>query len=157
MSATQVPVPQVAPGWQCVPGPQAAGQMFLQLSACGSQHWPLAQLGALGSQPAPEGGWQTPLTQRYPAGQGLSEPLSQPVPPPPSWQCPPTQVWPGLHCWLSEQLLLPAAWMVTWKLTAAPPAPDCAVMSGMISGDWVARRKTCASPPLPVWVVADLP
>ena len=63
VSLTQEPVPQVAPGWQCVPAAQVAGQTFLQARLDGSQHWPLAQLGALGSQVVFEGGWQTLPTQ----------------------------------------------------------------------------------------------
>src|SRR5205085_10494934 len=63
-SGTQLPSPQLPPGWQCVPGAQLAGHASLHASAAPSQHCPLAQTGAEGLHPPPGGGWQIPNAHR---------------------------------------------------------------------------------------------
>ena len=84
---TQVPVPQVAPGTQCVLAAQT-GQSGMQVSDAGSQHEPLVQLGALGSHCAPVGGSQRGpswvWTQISPEGQASSLPMSHTEPLPTS-------------------------------------------------------------------------
>src|SRR5256712_14005963 len=78
-SGTQEPSPQVSAGSQCVPAAQLMGQTSRQTSADASQHLPLPQAGASGSQ-LTSAGSQTPPAQANPGGQGLrgSAPLAPP-------------------------------------------------------------------------------
>ena len=97
------------------------GQASRQRSADASQHFPLPQAGASGSQ-LPSAGSQTPPAQANPGGQGLRG--SAQLEPPSSAHRggSPVQTWPGAHCAFALQD--PAAWTVTLKSTGGPPAID---------------------------------
>src|SRR5207253_866052 len=107
-----------------MPAAQLRGQASRQTRADGSQHFPLPQAGARGSQVRPAGS-QTPTTQVNPGGQGLRG-SSQLEPPSSAHRGgSPVQIWPGEHCAFALQD--PPAWTVTLKSTGAPPAIDCAI------------------------------
>src|SRR2546430_13233523 len=130
-----------------MPAAQLRGQTSRQTRADGSQHFPLPQAGACGSQ-VPRAGSQTRRAQVNPGGQGLrgSSQLEPPSSGHPGGS--PVQIWPGEHCGFALQD--PPAWTVTLKSTGAPPAIDCAVTCQGPSAAGVVTRKTCALPPAPV-------
>src|SRR2546428_5434916 len=120
-SGTQEPSPQVSAGSQCVPAAQLMGQTSRQTSADASQHLPLPQAGASGSQ-LTSAGSQTPPAQANPGGQGLRG--SAQLEPPSSAHLggSPVQTWPRAH--RAFALQDPAAWAVTLNSTGRPPAID---------------------------------
>src|SRR6266446_3406749 len=150
-SGTQAPSPHPTPGSQCMPAAQLRGQTSRQTRADGSQHFPLPQAGACGSQ-VPPAGSQTPRAQVNPGGQGLRG--SSQLEPPSSAHLggSPVQIWPGEHCAFALQD--PPAWTVTLKSTGAPPAIDCAVTCQGPSAAGVVTRNACALPPAPVCAMA---
>src|SRR6185369_1647114 len=105
----------------------------LQIREAASQHCPIPQEEASGSQPEPAGGSQAPATHSKPGGQGD----------PGSSHPPPTSGAPGST--------------VTLKYTEGPPAAGCATTCHGPSAAAVVIRKTCALPPMPVTAVAVRP
>src|SRR5438874_1432458 len=127
-----------------MPAAQLRGQASRQTRADGSQHFPLPQAGACGSQVRPAGS-QTPTTQVDPGGQGLRG-SSQLEPPSSAHRGgSPVQIWPGEHCAFALQD--PPAWTVTLKSTGAPPAIDCATnCQGPSAAGAAARKRAVATP-----------